>query len=251
MVAAVCNSARQCYDAGGFTTSVSGNLMIAQVQLADVDRPGGGPAAHPGTPRRDRRDLRRLRPDAGPARRRLPRPRGARPAHARRAHGGDPPDRGHARRHGRQRRQHHGRDAGALDRGLDRRPGAAAHPLQPRRPPPGAGPGHLAARCHRRRGGARRHGQRLPLRRGRSLPRRDAQQGHHERHLRRRAGHRQRHPRRRGGRARLRRAPRPLHEPDELGGDGRRVAGRLHRDAAARRASWAARRRSIRRRAPA
>ena len=39
VVAAVCNSARQCYDAGGFTTSVSGMLMIAQVQLVDVADP--------------------------------------------------------------------------------------------------------------------------------------------------------------------------------------------------------------------
>jgi hydroxymethylglutaryl-CoA reductase len=39
VVAAVCNSARQCYDSGGFTTSVSGNLMIAQVQLVGVTDP--------------------------------------------------------------------------------------------------------------------------------------------------------------------------------------------------------------------
>src|SRR5690606_38868276 len=36
VVAAVCNAARQCYDKGGFTTSMSGSLMIAQVQLVDV-----------------------------------------------------------------------------------------------------------------------------------------------------------------------------------------------------------------------
>ncbi len=39
VVAAVCNSARQCYDAGGFTTSVSGTLMIAQIQLVGVSDP--------------------------------------------------------------------------------------------------------------------------------------------------------------------------------------------------------------------
>ena len=39
VVAAVCNSARQCYESGGFITSVSGNLMIAQVQLAQVTDP--------------------------------------------------------------------------------------------------------------------------------------------------------------------------------------------------------------------
>lgn len=39
VVAAVCNSARQCYDAGGFTTSMSGTLMIAQVQLVGVADP--------------------------------------------------------------------------------------------------------------------------------------------------------------------------------------------------------------------
>ena len=39
VVAAVCNSARQCYDSGGFVTSLSGNLMIAQVQLVGVPDP--------------------------------------------------------------------------------------------------------------------------------------------------------------------------------------------------------------------
>ncbi|WP_426959736.1 hydroxymethylglutaryl-CoA reductase, degradative [Muricoccus radiodurans] len=41
VVAAVCNSARQCYETGGFVTSVSGNLMIAQVQLVGVPDPHG------------------------------------------------------------------------------------------------------------------------------------------------------------------------------------------------------------------
>ncbi len=39
VVAAVCNAARQCYDSGGFVTSVSGTLMIAQVQLVGVSDP--------------------------------------------------------------------------------------------------------------------------------------------------------------------------------------------------------------------
>lgn len=39
VVAAVCNSARQCYDAGGFTTSMSGTLMIAQIQLVRISDP--------------------------------------------------------------------------------------------------------------------------------------------------------------------------------------------------------------------
>ncbi len=39
VVAAVCNAARQCYEHGGFTTSMSGTLMIAQVQLVDVPDP--------------------------------------------------------------------------------------------------------------------------------------------------------------------------------------------------------------------
>lgn len=39
VVAAVCNAARQCYDNGGFTTSMSGTLMIAQVQLVGVSDP--------------------------------------------------------------------------------------------------------------------------------------------------------------------------------------------------------------------
>ncbi|MGI4940565.1 MAG: hydroxymethylglutaryl-CoA reductase, degradative [Janthinobacterium lividum] len=39
VVAAVCNSARQCYDAGGFTTSTSGGEMIAQIQLVGTSDP--------------------------------------------------------------------------------------------------------------------------------------------------------------------------------------------------------------------
>ena len=39
VVAAVCNSARQCYESGGFVTSYSGSLMIAQVQLVRVPDP--------------------------------------------------------------------------------------------------------------------------------------------------------------------------------------------------------------------
>jgi hydroxymethylglutaryl-CoA reductase len=39
VVAAVCNAARQSYDAGGFITSMSGTLMIAQIQLTGVSDP--------------------------------------------------------------------------------------------------------------------------------------------------------------------------------------------------------------------
>lgn len=39
VVAAVCNSARQCYASGGFVTSVSGTEMIAQVQLVGLPDP--------------------------------------------------------------------------------------------------------------------------------------------------------------------------------------------------------------------
>ncbi len=39
VVAAVCNSSRQCYESGGFVTSVSGTLMIAQIQLVGVSDP--------------------------------------------------------------------------------------------------------------------------------------------------------------------------------------------------------------------
>lgn len=39
VVAAVCNAARQCYDHGGFVTSMSGTLMIAQIQLIGVTDP--------------------------------------------------------------------------------------------------------------------------------------------------------------------------------------------------------------------
>lgn len=39
VVAAVCNAARQCRDSGGFITSMSGSMMIAQIQLVDVPNP--------------------------------------------------------------------------------------------------------------------------------------------------------------------------------------------------------------------
>lgn len=39
VVAAVGNSARQCYDSGGFVTSMSGTEMIAQIQLLDTPDP--------------------------------------------------------------------------------------------------------------------------------------------------------------------------------------------------------------------
>lgn len=39
VVAAVCNAARQCYAAGGFTTSMSGSQMIAQLQLTAISNP--------------------------------------------------------------------------------------------------------------------------------------------------------------------------------------------------------------------
>src|SRR5690606_21825521 len=39
VIAAVCNAGKQCRDSGGFTTSMSGTLMIAQVQLLDVTDP--------------------------------------------------------------------------------------------------------------------------------------------------------------------------------------------------------------------
>lgn len=39
VVAAVCNAARQCRSTGGFTTAMSGSLMIAQVQLVGISNP--------------------------------------------------------------------------------------------------------------------------------------------------------------------------------------------------------------------
>jgi hydroxymethylglutaryl-CoA reductase len=39
VVAAVCNAGRFCYDAGGVTTSMSGALMIAQIQMVNVPDP--------------------------------------------------------------------------------------------------------------------------------------------------------------------------------------------------------------------
>ena len=62
VVAAVCNSARQCYESGGFVTSVSGTEMIAQIQLGGRARPAGGAHPHPGAQGGDRRPVRRVRP---------------------------------------------------------------------------------------------------------------------------------------------------------------------------------------------
>lgn len=39
VIAAVGNAARQCYENGGFVTSTSGTMMIAQIQLLDVPAP--------------------------------------------------------------------------------------------------------------------------------------------------------------------------------------------------------------------
>lgn len=39
VIAAVCNAGRQCYDSGGFITSISSTCMIAQVQLVEVADP--------------------------------------------------------------------------------------------------------------------------------------------------------------------------------------------------------------------
>ena len=39
VVAAVCNAARQAYEHGGFTTSMSGTQMIAQIQLVSISDP--------------------------------------------------------------------------------------------------------------------------------------------------------------------------------------------------------------------
>lgn len=39
VVAAVCNAGRQCYETGGFATSLSGTLMIAQIQAVGVADP--------------------------------------------------------------------------------------------------------------------------------------------------------------------------------------------------------------------
>ena len=115
-------------------------------------------------------------------------------------------------------------------RGRPRRP---AHPLEPLRQP-------LRARAlprprrrardgrHGRRGRHRRHRQRVALRRARSVPRRDAQQGHHERRRRRRDRDRQRLARRRGGRARVRGALGPVLAARDLArATGDALVGRL------------------------
>ena len=64
--------------------------------------------------------------------------------------------------------------------------------------------GALGARRHAGRGGRGAHALRLRVRVRRSVPRRHAQQGHHERHRRRRGRDRQRLARDRGRRARVR-----------------------------------------------
>lgn len=39
VVAAVCNAAKQCRSLGGFSANLSGNIMIAQIQLTDIPNP--------------------------------------------------------------------------------------------------------------------------------------------------------------------------------------------------------------------
>ena len=93
-----------------------------------------------------------------------------------------------------------------------RRSYPAADPDEQGRPAAHPRPGRVRRGPARRRRGGRQHRARLRARRSRSLPGRDPQQGHHERHHRRRPGDRQRHPRGRGGLPLARgRRGRPLH----------------------------------------
>ncbi len=157
--------------------------------------PGGGAGADPG---------------ALPARCRAVRPRGAAGACAERGDdGGRPRAPRHGRRDGGQRRQLAGREPRAGGRGDRRRHGVPPHPLEPGRPAAGArggarGAGGSGARRRRGSRGGGADGVRLPPGRRRPVPRRHAQQGHHERHRRARRRHRQRLACDRGGRARLR-----------------------------------------------
>ena len=96
VVAAVCNSARQCYDSGGFITSTSGNLMIAQIQLDRVPDP-----RTPAIRILERQEeIASICNDCDPmlvqARRRLPRPRGPGHPTPRWPDGGHPHDRRYA-----------------------------------------------------------------------------------------------------------------------------------------------------------
>ena len=92
--------------------------------------------------------------------------------------------------------------------------------------------------------------RRLPARRRRPVPGRDAQQGHHERHQRRRPRDRQRHPGRRGRLPQPCRARRALQHALAHGERRRRQPRRDARAADARRPRSAAPRRPTRPRAP-
>ncbi len=166
VVAAVCNSARQCYESGGFTTSVSGTEMIAQIQLVGVSDPQAaririlerkaeiGAACDACDPLLVRlgggfRDLevRVIEAQGGPMV----------ITHiivdTRDAMGANTVNTMAER-------------LAPEHRGMDRRQGLPAHPVQPGGPPAGPRPRHLDGGGDRRRGGARRHDLRLPLRRG-------------------------------------------------------------------------------------
>jgi hypothetical protein len=227
IVAALSNSALLVRDAGGFHADADPSVMIAQIQVLDVADPEAARARVLAAKAALCRDADRLQPSM------TRRGGGARDVEVR-VLGADPPmlvvhPARLPRRHGRQHRQHRRRGPGARIEALTGGRVVPPHPLQPRRPAPGARAlrhprGALADGRALGRASRRGHRRGLALRRGGPVPRRDAQQGRDERHRRRRHRHRQRLARGRGRRARLRRARRALH-PAQPG--GARADGRL------------------------
>ncbi len=244
VVAAASNAARMVREGGGFVAEADEPIMIAQVQLVDVRRPGRRHAAHRGA------RATRSSPGATPPARRWWRAAAARAASRCACSSVDRARAGMLVVH----LHVDCRDAmganmvntvaeAVADRAWPSSPAAASGcassvNLADRRcvrvTAARAGALRSPPTRARRRERARRHRRRLALRRARSLPRRHPQQGHHERRRRRGDRHRQRLARRRGGRARLRRhaGERQLRPAGHLArGRRRRRPGRAHRDA--------------------
>ncbi len=215
VVAAASNAAKMIREGGGFIAEMDPPLMIAQMQLTGVrERPAAMARVLAA-----KDELLVLADRAIPGL--VERGGGARDVEVRRARGqtttgcsSSTSSSTAATRWARTSSTPSPRPCAAARRAR-RRAHRAAHPLEPLRPAlraralPRARPGARDGRDGRR-GRHRRHRQRVALRRARPVPRRHAQQGHHER--RRRGGHRhrQRLARGRGRRARLRRAHRAL-----------------------------------------
>ena len=120
VVAACSNAAKMARPGGGFTTDYTGSVMISQIQLLDVP----APFYAKGKILENKEKIAEICNAKDPMLVKL---------------GGE----------------HHGRGRGPLPGGAHRRPGRAAHPLQPGRPPNRPRPGRLQEGRHRRRGGCR------------------------------------------------------------------------------------------------